>query len=113
MTKTQLVQEMLAGRPYFVAEYRSSECIPIDYRDNQNAGRIIHGVAYNHYVELNGKQVKLKEYLPRDFTQERIKEVNTQPFPKGTIVVWEVAGLAMKKGHLEGVGKLIALDLSK
>ena len=100
MTLSQLIKEVLRGRPVLVGEYRGVKTHVRTYVD-ENTGETISRVLAHYSVEIisrgNLERVLITEPLP-DIV-EKPEEANF-PYVKGTRMVFFVDSLNWKNGSL-------------
>jgi len=105
LTKAQILEGVIAGRPLVLVEYRGLMVDEIKY-NNKKTGAAVNQLLAKHAVEMGNRQIGITEWVPDGIKEAEVKQL----YPKGTMLVLELEGLKEEKGNLSGSGQFFEFD---
>lgn len=105
MTNKELMEQIMAGKPLVVVEYRSSKAENIKWRDKETQ-KTLTGVFLRHTVEAGEVSVAVNERTGEDFKADGYKA----PFKKGEKCVLVFTDYQTVKGATSARGVLVPLS---
>jgi len=106
MKESDLLKNVLAGRPVVVVEYRSFKLDQLRFADKRQGGSMVTKPIVKHGIELRDTQASITEWLPDGFEVKQAKPT----FKKGDRCVLTIQGIETVQGFASIKGVLEPLE---